>query len=109
MTRLRRIGDRDVRSDDRYLFLETVMSARKRQHLSYIGEGVSDGKPRNPAAPLAELMAELDQAAGLAHDDSDAQRPWLVRHPLQPFDVRYFDGSDEIGRASCRERVCQYV
>src|SRR3546814_18552967 len=81
------------------------------------------------SAPLAELMAELDQAAGLAHDDSDAQRPWLVRHPLQPFDVRYFDGSDvrlfsynphyaamhgsgqapEIGRASCRERVCQYV
>src|SRR3546814_8388260 len=46
------------------------------------------------SAPLAELMAELDQAAGLAHDDSDAQRPWLVRHPLQPFDVRYFDGSD---------------
>src|SRR3546814_5296797 len=71
MTRLRRIGDRDVRSDDRYLFLETVMSARKRLHLSYIGEGVSDGKPRNPAAPLAELMAELDQAAGLAHDRSE--------------------------------------
>src|SRR3546814_15342682 len=58
MTRLRRIGDRDVRSDDRYLFLETVMSARKRLHLSYIGEGVSDGK--------------------------------------------------QIGRASCRESVCQY-
>lgn len=94
MTRLRRIGDRDVRSDDRYLFLETVMSARKRLHLSTIGEGVSDGKPRNPAAPLAELMAELDQAAGLTHDDSDAQRPWLVRHPLQPFDERYFDRSD---------------
>ena len=24
----------------------------------------------------------------------DARRPWLVRHPLQPFDARYFDGRD---------------
>lgn len=92
MARIRRVGDRDVPSDDRYLFLETVMSARKRLHLSYIGQGVRDGKPRNPAAPLAELMAELDRQAGLVPDDAGQQRPWLVRHPLQPFDGRYFDG-----------------
>lgn len=87
-----RLGDRDVRSDDRYLFLETVMAARWRLHLSYIGEGVRDGKPRNPAAPLAELMAALD-AAATAGADAPAQ-PWRVRHPLQPFDARYYDGSD---------------
>lgn len=94
MARIRRIGDRDVRNDDRYLFLETLMSTRDRLHLGYIGERVSDGKPRNPAAPLAELMAELDRAAGLEHDADDAARPWLVRHPLQPFDGRYFSGAD---------------
>jgi exodeoxyribonuclease V gamma subunit len=93
MGRYRRLGDRDVRSDDRYLFLETVMSARERLHLSYIGESVRDGKPRNPASPLAELMAALDQASGLA-DDDDRERPWLVRHPLQPFNRRYFNGED---------------
>lgn len=93
MARLRRIGDRDVPGDDRYLFLETVMSARKRMHLSWIGQGVRDGKHRNPAAPLAELLAELDRACGNAPDDADAPRPWLVRHPLQPFDGRYFDGA----------------
>ena len=59
-----------MRSDDRYLFLETVMSARWRLHLSYIGEGVRDGKPRNPAAPLAELMAALDAASDEAIDSS---------------------------------------
>ncbi len=103
MTRIRRLGDRDVRSDDRYLFLETIMSARCRLHLSYIGQGVKDGKTRNPAAPLAELMAELDAAAGIAPDAKDkddddvngAKRPWLVKHPLQPFDARYFDGKDQ--------------
>lgn len=90
-----RLGDRDQRSDDRYLFLETLMSARDMLHLSYIGEGVRDARPRNPATPLAELMTVLDQAAGLSHDDDDANRPWLIRHPLQAFDDRYFNGSDE--------------
>lgn len=94
MARIRRVGDRDVPGDDRYLFLETVMSARKRLHLSYIGQGVRDGKPRNPAACLAELIAELELRAGIAPDDGKKPRPWRVRHPLQPFDARYFDGSD---------------
>jgi exodeoxyribonuclease V gamma subunit len=94
MARYRRLGDRDVRSDDRYLFLETLMSARERLHLSYIGEGVKDGKPRNPAPPLAELLAVLDAAAGLRPDDDEADRPWLLRHPLQPFDSRYVDARD---------------
>ena len=107
MLRHPRLGDRDVRSDDRYLFLETVMAARDALHLSYLGEGVRDGKPRNPAAPLAELLTLLDAQAGLADLPADAddkartedpaapvQRPWRVRHPLQPFDARYFDGGD---------------
>ncbi len=94
MARFRRLGDRDVRSDDRYLFLETLMSARQRLHLSFIGQGVRDGQTRNPAAPLAELLAALDHAAGLDVDDHDTPRPWLVRHPLQAFDARYFDARD---------------
>ena len=99
MGKHRRLGDRDVRSDDRYLFLETLMSARDVLHLSFIGEGVRDGKPRNPAAPLSELMAVLDRAqqtsnGGLELACDEPSRPWFVRHPLQPFDEHYFDQSD---------------
>lgn len=108
-----RIGDREQRRDDRYLFLETLMSARERLHLSWIGEGVGDGQPRNPAAPLAELMAMLERADGIADtrlpaveamdvDADEAEAPpthasthaWRIAHPLQPFDTRYFDGRD---------------
>ena len=85
-----RPGDRDTRNEDRYLFLEALMSAREVLHVSYIGEGVRDGKPRNPAAPLAELLQFLDEQHGIAGDDN-ADRPWLVRHPLQPFDARYYE------------------
>ena len=85
-----RRGDRDTRSEDRYLFLEALMSARARLHASYIGVGVADGKPRNPASPLAELLQLLDEQHGVAAD-SGVDRPWRVVHPLQPFDPRYFE------------------
>ncbi|HEX5757213.1 MAG TPA: exodeoxyribonuclease V subunit gamma, partial [Arenimonas sp.] len=98
MARLPRLGDRNVRDDDRYLFLETVMAARDRLHLSFIGEGVRDGKPRNPAAPLAELLAFLESQCDAGkfpqHDDGEPDWPWLLRHPLQPFDSRYFAADD---------------
>ncbi|MDY0021353.1 exodeoxyribonuclease V subunit gamma [Arenimonas caeni] len=91
---LRRLGDRDTRSDDRYLFLETVMAARGRLHLSWQGFDARDGSPRNPAAPLAELMAALPPA-----DDTGASPPWRIDHPLQPFDAACF-GADPALRSS---------
>jgi exodeoxyribonuclease V gamma subunit len=78
-----RIGDRDVASDDRYLFLETLMSARDRLHLSWVGEDPQDGSPREPSPVLSELMDALGR------DGRSADQPWLIEHPLQPFDARY--------------------
>lgn len=83
---LRRLGDRDTRSDDRYLFLETVMAARDRLHLGFLGADPREGHARNPAGPLAELMAALPPGEG------GAAPPWRVDHALQPFDARYFRG-----------------
>ena len=85
-----RRGDRDTRSEDRYLFLEAMMSARDTLHISYVGEGVRDGKPHNPAAPLAELLQFLDEQYDIAANEK-VDRPWRVRHPLQPFDARYYE------------------
>jgi len=101
-----RRGDRDTRSEDRYLFLEALMAARQRLHVSYVGIGVHDGRPRNPAAPLAELLLFLDEAHGLAEDDATA-RPWRVTHPLQPFDPRYYERDAE-GRPLHDARLYSY-
>ncbi len=81
-----RDGDRDPLAEDRYLFLECLMSARDALHLSYQGEGADDGQPRNPAAPLAELLGFLARRI----DSAGQAPPWLLRHALQPFDPRYY-------------------
>ncbi|WP_158885506.1 exodeoxyribonuclease V subunit gamma [Rhodanobacter sp. L36] len=101
-----RRGDRDTRSEDRYLFLEAMMSARDILHISFIGEGVRDGKPRNPAAPLAELLQFLDEQHGLAQA-GDMPRPWILRHPLQPFDARYYE-RDAHGQPKHDPRLFSY-
>ncbi|MHB1058362.1 MAG: exodeoxyribonuclease V subunit gamma [Rhodanobacter sp.] len=101
-----RRGDRDTRSEDRYLFLEAMMSARDVLHISYVGEGVRDGKPRNPAAPLAELLQFLDEQHGIAGNDG-LDRPWRIRHPLQPFDARYYE-RDAAGRPRHDPRLFSY-
>lgn len=83
-----RRGDRSALEEDRYLFLEALMAVRDGLHLSYVAENVADGSARNPAAPLAELLAFLDEAHRC---EGDADAPWLVRHPLQPFAPVYFE------------------
>jgi exodeoxyribonuclease V gamma subunit len=83
-------GDRDTRNDDRYLFLEAIMAARNALHISFLGTDPCEGGRRNPAAPVSELLEFLDAQFHVAPDADESTRPWLVRHPLQPFDARYF-------------------
>ncbi|MBD8524259.1 exodeoxyribonuclease V subunit gamma [Pseudomarimonas arenosa] len=92
-----RPGDRSVLIDDRYLFLETLMSARSRLHLSYVGEQPASGKPVNPSAPLFELDRLLQQRLPMRAEGGQLLRPWWIDHPLQPFDPRYFVDSPHPG------------
>jgi exodeoxyribonuclease V gamma subunit len=42
MARQMRPGDRSRRDDDRYLFLEALLSARERYYLSWVGRSPQD-------------------------------------------------------------------
>lgn len=86
-----RRGDRDTRREDRQLFLEALLAARQHLHISYIGRDAQEGRRIDPAAPLAELLQFLDECHGLS---GKGKRPWLIEHPQQPFDARYYDASD---------------
>ncbi len=77
-------GERDVRSEDRQLFLDAILAARKTLVITYNGANEHTGSMRPPAVPLGELLDALDVTAA-----GDAVREHvLVHHPLQPFDSR---------------------
>lgn len=86
-----RPGDRSRRLDDRYLFLETLMAARDSLYLSYVGASDVDGSSRAPSPLLAELLDQVGRTVALENHAAVLRRV-VVRHALQPFSPRYFQG-----------------
>lgn len=85
----RRQGDRSRRADDRYLFLETLISARDLLYFSYVARDIRDNTPLPPSVLVSELMDYLDDRYGTDQPGSLSQE-LSVCHPLQPFNPRYF-------------------
>mgnify|MGYP003693716321 CR=1 FL=1 len=83
------IGDHDVRSEDRQLLLDAVMSARERLVVIFAGADPRSGSEIPPAVPIGELLDGLDATART--EDGEAIRSKITtRHPLQPFDASNF-------------------
>jgi len=86
-----RKGDRSRRDDDRYLFLESLLSARSVFYISYTGQHIRDNSSIPPSVLVSELLDHI--ARGFRGPAGrDMRDHLLVRHPLQPFSVRYFNG-----------------
>ncbi len=85
----RRLGDRDLRDDDRYAFLEVILAARRCLLVTYTGRDLQEDKPIPPSLVVSELVEFLDRRSpGSAAKGAPGR--WQTRHPLQPFSPRYF-------------------
>jgi exodeoxyribonuclease V gamma subunit len=84
ISRYPRSGDRSRRKDDRYLFLEALVSARQKLYISYVGQSIQDNTGIPPSVLVSELIDYLQQGFGLSEDDL------VIRHPLQAYSPRYF-------------------
>ena len=89
-----RPGDRSRRKDDRYLFLETLLSARERLHISYVGQSIQDNSPRPPSVLVSELLDYIDQ--GYELQDGKILEHVVVKHRLQAFSPEYFKKSEKL-------------
>ncbi len=88
----RRHGDRSLREDDRYLFLQLFTAASEVFYLSYLGADPRDGSAREPSVLVSELV---DVAARYHADPASAGRQLVVHHPLQPFAAAAFGAGGE--------------
>ncbi|WP_266167866.1 exodeoxyribonuclease V subunit gamma [Dyella subtropica] len=90
-------GDRSRREDDRYLFLEALLSARDALHVSWVGRSARDNTPLPPSVLVGQLRDYL--AAGWQRDASRTDASLLdaltTEYPLQPFSKRYFGAGDD--------------
>ncbi len=87
-------GDRSRRDDDRYLFLEALLSARDKLYISYVSRNVCDNSERFPSVLVSELQNLIQESFVNAPcspeiDATESNQPLLDRlfheHTLQPF------------------------
>lgn len=103
-----RRGDRSRSNDDRYLFLETLLSARQKFYLSYVGKDIRDNTDKAPATVVTEMLAYINASyqrlnapeEGMPEEGTPDEEASVddavsaLQHPLQPFSKRYFDQSN---------------
>jgi exodeoxyribonuclease V gamma subunit len=98
-----RPDDPSRRNDDRYLFLEAILSARERLYISHIGQSMLDNSPIPPSVLVSELLDYIRQ--GFRIHGKDISEHVITRHRLQAFNPLYFTG--ESGLFSYTEENCR--
>jgi len=88
-----RRGDRSLRDEDRYLFLEAILSARTCLYLSYVGQSIRDNSEMPPSVLVSEFLDAIERAFTPGNDNTVEER-LVTHHRLQAFSRAYFtDGS----------------
>lgn len=90
IARYPRIGDRSRRQDDRYLFLEAILSSELMLYISYIGQSIRDNTLIPPSSIVSEFIEYIMEGYGISEDCL------VTRHKLQAFDSAYFVGDDQL-------------
>ena len=93
-----RSGDRSRREDDKYLFLEALMSTREHLYISYVGRSVKDNSELNPSILVSELIDYIGQSCVLEKDMALTVEEGQIslmshivqQHKLQAFHPAYY-------------------
>ena len=85
-----RPGDPSRRDEDRYLMLETLLSARRYLYFSYCGRSLRDNSACQPSVLVQELLDYID-ASFVSASDARAPSEEITRvHPMSAFSKRNF-------------------
>ena len=82
-------GDRSLRNEDRYLFLESLLSARDLLYISYVGQSIRDNSELPPSVLVSELLDAVRRGFSLP-DGGSVEEHLVARHRLQAFNREYF-------------------
>ncbi|NMR27955.1 exodeoxyribonuclease V subunit gamma [Pseudoalteromonas sp. NEC-BIFX-2020_015] len=97
-------GDRSRKLDDRYLFLEALLSARDNLYMSYIGRSCFDNQPRMPSTLVSELLEYIGRSFEFDEPSAHTLPECLIsKQHLQPFNSQYYQvnavGDENAGKS----------
>jgi len=83
-------GDKDEANEDRLMFLETILSARKSLYISWVGQSEKNADELDPSSVVVMLLNNLKNQYGIDKEKI------VVKHPLQPFSRKYFEENSDL-------------
>ncbi len=86
MEKQKRKGDRNVKENDKHLFLETLLSAQEYLYISYVGQNSKDNSTLPPSALVDELLDYMETGA---RDIPGVRNLLVTKHPLHSFSRLY--------------------
>ncbi len=92
----KRPGDRSLRNDDQYLFLESILSARKKLVISYVGLSSQDNKETLPSVLVCEFLDYLKKNYREVKSDQPVSETIVRHHRLHPFSSAYFRDDERL-------------
>ncbi|MBC2694699.1 MAG: exodeoxyribonuclease V subunit gamma [Desulfobacteraceae bacterium] len=87
-------GDRLRRNDDKYLFLEALISARKKFYISYVGQSIEDNTRIPPSVVVSELLDCIEGSFYVP--EKYILDHVIIRHRLQAFSPEYFKRDSQL-------------
>jgi exodeoxyribonuclease V gamma subunit len=96
-------GDPIQLEEDRYLFLENLLSARENLYFSYVGQSNREDTHFPPSVVLREFMDYLEEHYGLKSKDI------LTKHRMQAFSPAYFKENDLFSYSETQQQVAQQL
>ena len=95
------LGDPVQSEEDRYLFLENVLSARSHLYFSYVGQSNRQDTDFPPSVILSEFIDHLEEYYGFNANDL------ITKHRLQAFSRQYFTNDDYFSYAQTRKKISE--
>jgi len=80
-------GDKDAANEERLMFLELICSAREKLYISWIGQSEKTAEDLEPSSVVIMFLKNLEEQYKIKPKDL------IVKHPLQPFSKKYFNGA----------------
>jgi len=87
-------GDRLRRNDDKYLFLEALISAKKKLYISYVGQSIEDNTQIPPSVVVSELLDYIEKS--FYAPEKCILDHVIIRHRLQAFSPEYFKRDSQL-------------
>ncbi len=90
-----RIGDRSIKNEDKYIFLEAILSARKKLYISYVGQSMMDDTKISPSSVVSELIDYIKEGF-LSDQGKDIEEHIITYQKQHPYHKHYFSGNRKL-------------